>query len=112
MDMTMTETPSVHTQLWMRAPSLALAWLILMVVLVHPPHGLHLPICFLHSATGIPCPGCGLTRSMSCAAHGMLRESWGYHPFGIPFLVIFAALAGSSLLPARARQAVTAWVQR
>jgi hypothetical protein len=48
----------------------------------------HLPsICPFYQATGLPCPGCGLTRAFVCIAHGRFAESLHWHPLG---LLIFA----------------------
>ncbi len=44
----------------------------------------HLPsVCLFYHLTGLPCPGCGLTRSFVCLGHGHLRESLHWHPLGI-----------------------------
>jgi hypothetical protein len=49
----------------------------------------HLPdVCMFHALTGLPCPGCGLTRSFVCLAHGRLFDSLRYHPLG-PALFAF-----------------------
>lgn len=39
--------------------------------------------CMFKNLTGIPCPGCGLTRSMVAAAHGNMRQSFHYHRLGL-----------------------------
>ena len=46
--------------------------------------------CGLKRATGWPCPGCGLTRSVILAAHGQL-EAFRLHAVG-PILFVLAAL--------------------
>jgi hypothetical protein len=48
--------------------------------------------CAFYHVTGLPCPGCGLTRSCIALLHGEAVQSLRYHPFG-PFL-----LAGIVLL--------------
>lgn len=54
--------------------------------------GYRLPeLCSLKATTGIPCPGCGLTRSWVSAAHGDLAGSAAHHPLG--WLVLLYALA-------------------
>ncbi|MDR3710893.1 MAG: DUF2752 domain-containing protein [Capsulimonadaceae bacterium] len=47
-------------------------------------------LCVFHAVTGLPCPGCGMTRSLICLMHGRFHESFLYHPLG-PF---FAAALG------------------
>lgn len=43
----------------------------------------HLPsICPFYNLTGLPCPGCGLTRAFVCLGHGHWRESLHWHPLG------------------------------
>lgn len=39
-------------------------------------------ICPIKALTGIPCPGCGMTRSFLALAQGNLVESINYHLFG------------------------------
>jgi hypothetical protein len=40
--------------------------------------------CAFRRLTGLPCPGCGLTRSWALTAHGRLRGAVDRHPFGPP----------------------------
>jgi hypothetical protein len=43
----------------------------------------HLPsFCPFYNLTGLPCPGCGLTRAFVCLGHGHWRESLHWHPLG------------------------------
>jgi hypothetical protein len=83
---------------WLSRPCLCAAWTGLSLAFVTPPHGTGLTVCWLKSATGIPCPGCGLTRSLSCGLRGMFTESWHYHPMGLLILALFFTLAGASIL--------------
>jgi len=52
--------------------------------------------CHFLAWTGFPCPGCGITTSVSLAAHGRFAESFANQPFGtlvavlVPILAIFA----------------------
>ncbi|MEZ0577543.1 DUF2752 domain-containing protein [Nocardioides sp. MH1] len=50
-------------------------------------------ICPFRALTGLPCPGCGLTRSWVYAAHGWWRESFASHPFGLVLVAGILALA-------------------
>lgn len=40
-------------------------------------------VCIFQNLTGLPCPGCGLTRSMTAVLHGDLSSSWTYHRLGL-----------------------------
>lgn len=46
------------------------------------------PICLFRSVTGIPCPGCGLTRSAIALFSGKVDASLMFHP------LIFALMVG------------------
>jgi len=47
-------------------------------------------MCTFRSVTGIPCPGCGLLRSMVSAMHGDVAKSIEYHRLGlITLLYVF-----------------------
>ena len=46
--------------------------------------GVTLPtLCWFKLMTGLPCAGCGLTRSVVLLMHGGVRASLAMHPFGI-----------------------------
>lgn len=50
--------------------------------------GISLPdVCVMRGTTGLPCPGCGLTRSIVAAVHGDIRKSLVYHRLGLLTLV-------------------------
>ena len=51
------------------------------------------PPCPLLSITGVPCPMCGMTRSVRSLMHGDLAASVRYQPFGM-----IAALAGAAII--------------
>ncbi|WP_188113594.1 DUF2752 domain-containing protein [Nocardioides humilatus] len=50
-------------------------------------------ICPFRALTGLPCPGCGLTRSWVYAAHGWWRDSFASNPFGLVVVAGILALA-------------------
>lgn len=64
-----------------------------------PEGGPRLPVCQFRVWTGLPCFGCGLTRSVVALAHWDVGAACFYHPAG--FAVFPAALAFALLLPAR-----------
>lgn len=53
--------------------------------------GYNMPIICLHKTlNGYNCPGCGLTRSFVCFAHGQFKESFNFHRIGIVIYLFFA----------------------
>jgi hypothetical protein len=98
--------------LWLGKPCVIAAWLGLALALVTPPHGFDgIQLCWIQSITGIPCLGCGLTRSLSCGLHGMFAESWQYHPMGILILPLFLFTAIQSTMPESCRDKLKSFMQ-
>jgi hypothetical protein len=94
-----------HTiALWLGRHCVIVAWVGLLVAAISPPHGFGISVCWFSSATGLPCPGCGVTRSLSCGLRGLWLESWHYHPMGLLILALFGFTAAQSLLPRPARE--------
>jgi hypothetical protein len=87
------------------------AWLGLLLAVVNPPHGTGVTVCWVKHFTGISCPGCGLTRSLSCGLRGMFAESWQYHPLGLLILALFLLTAVRSLLPASSQERIRLWME-
>lgn len=53
---------------------------------------LELPgMCTFRSVTGVPCPGCGLFRSMVSVMHGDMAGGFRYHRLG-PITVLYLML--------------------
>lgn len=57
---------------------------------------LGLPPCNFQDATGVPCPGCGLTTSFSNMAHAHLLDAFAAHLMGPPLFLITLAVAVAS----------------
>lgn len=53
-----------------------------------PEHNLFIT-CYFKKMTGLPCPGCGITRSLCAMAKGDFVHSLKFHPLG---LLIFIAI--------------------
>ncbi len=49
-----------------------------------PTGGVESSICIFRRATGIPCPGCGLTRGFAALAKGHFGQAFEFHPFVYP----------------------------
>ena len=50
--------------------------------------------CIFKGVTGIPCPGCGMTRACLAILQGEFSTAWRYHPFsflliGLSILIVF-----------------------
>jgi Protein of unknown function (DUF2752) len=55
-------------------------------------HGFY-PVCFLHQATGLQCPGCGSLRAIHQLLHGHVAAAWRLNPLlvsALPLLGWFA----------------------
>ncbi|WP_160164513.1 DUF2752 domain-containing protein [Pedosphaera parvula] len=87
------------------------AWLGLLLAAVSPPHGSGVTLCWLKSVTGLPCPGCGMTRSLSCGIRGMFSESLHYHPMGLFILALFILIAAQSLCTRGFRERVARFME-
>ena len=57
-----------------------------------------LKICWFARLTDLPCPGCGLTRSVCAIAHGRFADAWQFHPFGYFFFAVFLTGAAGPLI--------------
>lgn len=65
---------------------------LLVLALWVPPEARESSICLLRRSTGVPCPGCGLTRATAHLARGEIREAVADHPLA-PVLLLEGALA-------------------
>lgn len=71
---------------WGKPLLLVAAYLCLMTFVFHKR------VCPLAAVTGLPCPGCGMTRAVLLLAQGQFSQAWEIHPFVYP-LAILALLA-------------------
>jgi hypothetical protein len=81
----------------------------LVVSALMPPDGVGFTICLLKRMTGLPCPACGLTRSMACITHLSPGAAWAYHPFGPLVYALLVALAVSQFLGEPRRRRIEQW---
>lgn len=90
---------------WLALAALAISF-------VFPVGGLPVDLCTFHATTGLPCPGCGLTRGLSALSQGDFTAALGLNPFVLVLWPTFAFLSGLALLPAAVRGRVEAWLRR
>lgn len=81
----------------------------LLLVSYLPPDGAGVPICLFRAISGLPCPGCGLTRALSSLIQGNPAAAFSYHPFAFIVLPLFLMLAAHNFLPVAARQRAQAF---
>ena len=71
-----------HGKLNHRLPAFAA----ILVSVMMPSDGFGFPTCIFHHLLDIPCPACGLTRSMSSLLNFEWSKSLSYHPLGFIML--------------------------
>jgi len=79
---------------------------LLVGVLVIPPQGFTVSTCGMMRMMHTPCPGCGLTRSVSSVLHGRFVAAWEYNPFGYLIAGLFIVLGPMTAMPGRWRAAL------
>jgi len=57
-----------------------------------------LEVCTFRALTGLPCPGCGLTRGFCAVAHGRFAQATGFHPFSVPLFGLALVFLASPAL--------------
>jgi hypothetical protein len=93
-------------------PARYLALFVMVVSFIFPLGGLPVDLCVLHATTGLPCPGCGMTRAISAISQGELSVALGLNPFAFFAWPTFFALAVMALMPATVRARVEAPLRR
>lgn len=63
--------------------------------LLSEPGRFGLDLCWMRRLSGLPCPGCGLTRSVCHLVRGELADTLRLHPFGL-LVLPFSLVAASS----------------
>jgi hypothetical protein len=70
------------------------------------PAGLGRMSCAFHSLTGVPCPLCGMTRSVTAASHLRFHDALAFNPAGILAVAVAILLL---VRPPRAQLSVPRW---
>ncbi|MBM3890122.1 MAG: DUF2752 domain-containing protein [Verrucomicrobia bacterium] len=103
-------SPRLSVGLWLGG---ATAVLLLLASAVFTPASLPpVPLCLMYRFTGLPCPGCGLTRAVCCISHGEFAQAWAFNPFGYVLFAGLIALAARPLIAWRwpeAQQRIARW---
>ncbi|MDX1933857.1 MAG: DUF2752 domain-containing protein [Capsulimonadales bacterium] len=67
-------------------------------------------LCLFRGLTGLPCPGCGMTRSLVCCAHGRFGDALAFHSLGPPVFFVLTAVVLCRLLGVRPGAGVSRWL--
>lgn len=59
---------------------------------------IHAPACPFLSLTGVPCPGCGMTRLADAVVHGRIGDAIGADPAGVAILAVLLVVAATFLV--------------
>jgi hypothetical protein len=87
----------------------AVAGILLLAAL--PSDGAGVPLCPFRYLTGLPCPGCGLTRGLSSLLHLHFARAFDYHPLAYFLLPAAALIASQAVLPDSALRHLHSWVR-
>jgi hypothetical protein len=84
----------------------------LMIAAALPQGGLKFTLCLFKVWTGLPCPGCGLTRSFTSAWHLAFADAVRYHALGLFVFSLFVVSAASNFVGDARRQRLEAFLIR
>jgi hypothetical protein len=93
-------------------PARYLALFVILASFVFPLGGLPVDLCVLHASTGLPCPGCGMTRAISAISQGEFSTALGLNPFAFFAWPTFFALAILAVVPSGVRTKLEAPLRR
>lgn len=85
---------------------------VLALSFVLPADGLGVTICWIKRWCSLPCPGCGLTRSITCLSQLEFEKAWHYHPFGVLIYGIFVSNVVLQFQNKTVRRCVQNWFER
>jgi hypothetical protein len=73
------------TRIFTPVPAAVAAVALLVSLLWTPAELPAVEVCWFKAKTGLPCPGCGLTRGCCAIGHGDFAAAWRYNPFSFAF---------------------------
>lgn len=85
---------------------------VLTLSLLLPVDGMGVTICWIKRWCSLPCPGCGLTRSITCLSQLEFQKAWQYHPFGFLIYGLFVCNVVLLFQSKQTRGRVQNWFQR
>jgi len=88
--------------------ALALVGLVLGGFIFSPVGGDLPEFCAFQTNFDLPCPGCGLTRSVTSFLQFEFWMSWNYHPFGFMFGIVFILLTPFAFMTTSLRNRIRA----
>ena len=80
------EAPRPRAETW---PAALIAVVLIASALTEAPAHLPFTPCIFRNLTGLPCPGCGMTRGFVAMGHGRIGDAWRANPLA-PFAYVFA----------------------
>ncbi|MEM9191283.1 MAG: DUF2752 domain-containing protein [Myxococcota bacterium] len=104
--------PGLLSSLLINPISMAFGAVVVVCSFLFPPTGLGIDLCVFKAQTGLPCHGCGLTRSVTNVSHFDLGSAFHYHPFGVVVWALAIFLTAMVLVGPRGRQRVRAFFDR
>lgn len=93
---------------WRWPAVVLLVGILLVSSLTEAPAHLPFSLCVFRNVTGLPCPGCGMTRGFVAMGHGHLADAWRYNRLS-PGVYAFAWLALLYMLLAPSYRALWRW---
>jgi hypothetical protein len=92
-----------------KAGLIATAGILILAAL--PSDGTGVPLCPFRYLTGLPCPGCGLTRGLSSLLQLQFAHAYDYHPLVFVLLPAAVLIAMQALLPDSALYSLRVWAK-
>jgi hypothetical protein len=68
--------------------------------------------CLFAKITGLPCPGCGMTRAVASLLRGRWLEAVQYHPFAPGFVLLGLPVVVCAFAPSVWREGIASFVHR
>ena len=76
----------------------AAVYLASVIIPEHALDGARHSICVFHNVTGLPCPGCGMTRAFLAIGHANLVLAWNLNALSLPLYLGGLLWLGNELM--------------